>query len=159
MSTWMHNIITMHPKYVGQQLFRHPAVTAVALLIIDVFCVVFQPSFCLYTEVKVSSCCGEILSGVRPKVTTSRWFKTVESHSVTIDKNWEVYFPETGGLFRMAIKLMMAFSRVNTDVYVLVYMCEFLNPPLNKSYFLNLHRCVLPGICIPMLYGTKCMGP
>jgi hypothetical protein len=66
------------------------------------------------------TCIGETRWPAQPKKSTSKWWKTVKLASYSVDPSSPLFSPnyhsfaldytETGGLFRIAIKLMMAMS-------------------------------------------------
>lgn len=73
-----------------------------------------------------SKSCGETLCNALPKSSTLTWSATVSS-MVSRPARLTMTRLETGGLLRIGIKLMMACSTTNSDVYVLLSLLDSFN--------------------------------
>lgn len=96
-----------------------------------------QLSSCPSTVAKASRSSGEILSYVQRRKSTSGWSITVRSSSHFLYPSLVMTVClETGGLFRMAVKLMMAHATTNTEVCVPIPSSALILP--NTEYCIDI---------------------
>lgn len=86
---------------------------------VDYYATNSQRRCCVYTEDRVLSSYGEIRYSALQKRSTCLWSTIVRAGLTSASvQRFTVLALETGGLFRVAVKLMMACATTNVDVYV-----------------------------------------